>query len=74
QVVWADSRELGCGVAQCPSVNVYGQIWRNALMYVCNYAPPGNYRGVQPYIKGQTYSKCPWVPGQGTKCEDVLCS
>ncbi len=32
QVVWRETRRLGCGLAECNG----GQIW------VCNYDPPGN--------------------------------
>jgi pathogenesis-related protein 1 len=39
QVVWRDSKEVGCGVAQ----NQTRQIW------VCEYDPPGNYVGERPY-------------------------
>lgn len=33
QLVWTDTREIGCGVAQCPSLGTY---------LVCRYDPPGN--------------------------------
>jgi len=39
QVVWKDTKEVGCGKASCGSA----QIW------VCNYNPPGNYVGQKPY-------------------------
>lgn len=39
QVVWANSTKLGCGMATCGST----QVW------VCNYDPPGNYVGQQPF-------------------------
>lgn len=39
QVVWANSTKLGCGMATCGST----QVW------VCNYDPPGNYHGQQPF-------------------------
>lgn len=35
QVVWRDSRRLGCGTASCNGL----QLW------VCNYDPPGNMQG-----------------------------
>lgn len=35
QIVWATTREVGCGTAVCPTL---GQIW------VCNYRPRGNIR------------------------------
>jgi uncharacterized protein YkwD len=47
QVVWASSKNLGCGVANCSANSPFGggdwQIW------VCNYDPPGNYVGESPY-------------------------
>ena len=36
QIVWATTREVGCGVAVCPTL---GQVW------VCNDRPKGNVRG-----------------------------
>ncbi|WP_020558216.1 CAP domain-containing protein [Thiofilum flexile] len=40
QLVWRNTRELGCGMAYCPN---RGQIW------VCSYNPPGNWIGERPY-------------------------
>ena len=40
QMVWADTRYLGCGVAACPGG---GEMW------VCNYDPRGNHYGQAPY-------------------------
>ncbi len=39
QVVWANSRRLGCGVASCGPA----QVW------VCHYDPPGNVVGYRPF-------------------------
>jgi hypothetical protein len=39
QVVWRDTREVGCGMAACGTT----QVW------VCNYSPAGNYVGSLPY-------------------------
>ncbi len=39
QIVWARTRELGCGVARGPR----RQVW------VCEYDPPGNWVGRRPY-------------------------
>lgn len=39
QVVWADTRYIGCGVASCGSQ----QVW------VCNYDPHGNVMGQTPF-------------------------
>jgi uncharacterized protein YkwD len=48
QVVWADSLRLGCGVATCTVNSPFGnnEPWQN---WVCNYDPPGNWVGEQPY-------------------------
>jgi pathogenesis-related protein 1 len=39
QVVWCDTKEVGCGMARCGDE----EIW------VCNYNPPGNYVGQRPF-------------------------
>jgi pathogenesis-related protein 1 len=39
QVVWCNTKEVGCGMAKCGDE----EIW------VCNYNPPGNYVGQRPY-------------------------
>lgn len=39
QVVWADSRTVGCAMASCGAA----QVW------VCNYDPPGNFVGQKPF-------------------------
>ncbi len=48
QVVWSDTRRVGCGRARCTSNSPFGngQTWNN---WVCNYDPPGNFRGERPY-------------------------
>ena len=40
QIVWKDTKEVGCGKASCKAG---GEVW------VCNYDPPGNYKGEKPY-------------------------
>src|SRR5712691_6171246 len=39
QIVWRDTREVGCGVARGPG----REVW------VCDYSPPGNWVGRRPY-------------------------
>jgi pathogenesis-related protein 1 len=39
QIIWAGTREAGCGVARAPR----HEVW------VCNYDPPGNWVGERPY-------------------------
>ena len=44
QLVWRNTREVGCGYATCVDRNGYSDgIW------VCNYSPPGNFIGQTPY-------------------------
>ncbi len=40
QVVWANTRRVGCGCAKSVS---------GSYFFVCNYDPPGNYVGEYPY-------------------------
>lgn len=47
QVVWRDSIKVGCARVFCSSVANIG--WTDADLYVCNYAPGGNYQGERPY-------------------------
>jgi len=39
QIVWRNSKRLGCGMATCGDTEVW----------VCNYDPPGNITGERPY-------------------------
>jgi len=39
QVISTYSTHVGCGRARCETAEVW----------VCNYSPPGNYKGVPPY-------------------------
>ncbi|MEZ0311821.1 MAG: CAP domain-containing protein [Myxococcota bacterium] len=48
QIVWDDTRRVGCGRARCTSNSPFdnGEAWNN---WVCNYDPPGNFVGRRPY-------------------------
>ncbi len=48
QVVWRTSKQLGCGKATCSANSPFGGggTW---YLWVCDYAPPGNYLGQKPY-------------------------
>jgi pathogenesis-related protein 1 len=39
QLVWRDTKEVGCAVAR----------GGNREVWVCDYSPPGNYGGKRPY-------------------------
>ena len=44
QIVWRDTREVGCGVSTCTSgMGLETDLW------ICNYSPAGNYVGRNPY-------------------------
>src|SRR5690606_38405469 len=47
QVVWADTRRVGCGVAAC-SVNSPFEGFAEWESWVCNYDPPGNWVSERP--------------------------
>uniref|UniRef100_A0A8C2N8N4 GLIPR1 like 1 n=2 Tax=Capra hircus TaxID=9925 RepID=A0A8C2N8N4_CAPHI len=63
QVVWADSYKVGCAVAICPN---FGS--PDSALFVCNYAPAGNYPNMSPYRTGTPCSMC-----EGDTCENKLC-
>lgn len=42
QVVWRDTREVGCALGDCPSL-------RYSSTIVCDYGPGGNVNGQAPY-------------------------
>jgi uncharacterized protein YkwD len=50
QIVWRDSTEVGCAMLPCGGNTGMGNAGMgNAEMWVCNYAPPGNWVGEKPY-------------------------
>ncbi|KAK7150039.1 hypothetical protein R3I94_009376 [Phoxinus phoxinus] len=67
QVVWADTYKVGCAAQACPNGVASFSTWPG-IIFVCNYATAGNYRGVAPYRKGSSCSEC----GQDT-CDNKLC-
>ncbi|XP_055975216.1 GLIPR1-like protein 1 [Sorex fumeus] len=64
QVVWAVSNKVGCAAALCPNLGGY-----HTTIFVCNYAPPGNFPNMPPYTKGTPCSLC--EPGE--ICRNKLC-
>ena len=47
QIVWRSTTKLGCGMAYCKTNSPIGK--GDWYLVVCNYKPPGNYRGQKPY-------------------------
>ena len=45
QIVWRDTREVGCSTYQCPDSGKYS----HSTIHVCQYYPPGNWVGKKPY-------------------------
>ncbi|XP_041506688.1 cysteine-rich secretory protein LCCL domain-containing 2 [Microtus oregoni] len=71
QMVWATTNKVGCAVHTCRRINVWGDIWENAVYLVCNYSPKGNWIGEAPYKHGRPCSECP--PTYGGGCRNNLC-
>ncbi|EPQ05439.1 Cysteine-rich secretory protein LCCL domain-containing 2 [Myotis brandtii] len=71
QIVWATTNRVGCAVHTCPRMNVWGDLWENAVYLVCNYSPKGNWIGEAPYKTGRPCSQCP--PSYGGGCKNNLC-
>ena len=50
QMVWANSKNLGCGVQDCPNLKNVPPSWPNGgTLVVCQYTPQGNWVGQRPY-------------------------
>ncbi|XP_023493196.1 cysteine-rich secretory protein LCCL domain-containing 2 isoform X2 [Equus caballus] len=71
QIVWATTNKVGCAVNTCQRMNVWGEVWENAVYLVCNYSPKGNWIGEAPYKNGRPCSECP--PSYGGGCRSNLC-
>nr|AJE59585.1 CRISPLD2 [Sus scrofa] len=71
QIVWATTTKIGCAVNTCRRMNVWGDVWENAVYLVCNYSPKGNWIGEAPYKTGRPCSQCP--PSYGGGCRNNLC-
>uniref|UniRef100_A0ABM5ETT4 Cysteine-rich secretory protein LCCL domain-containing 2 isoform X2 n=1 Tax=Pogona vitticeps TaxID=103695 RepID=A0ABM5ETT4_9SAUR len=71
QIVWATTNKVGCAVNVCARMDVWGEVWENAIYLVCNYSPKGNWIGEAPYKNGRPCSECP--PSYGGRCQNNLC-
>ncbi len=49
QVVWRKTTEVGCATVICTENSPFGARFPTWQLWVCNYAPPGNYAGQRPY-------------------------
>ncbi|NXF24804.1 PI16 inhibitor, partial [Rhodinocichla rosea] len=67
QVIWAATTRVGCGSSYCEKIN--GMEAENMHLLVCKYYPPGNMKGLKPYVKGPSCEMCP----SGTVCVNNLC-
>ncbi|XP_037795137.1 uncharacterized protein LOC119590552 [Penaeus monodon] len=61
QLVWAETREVGCGATYHDCSKVFkGRMWKlKCKIYVCNYGPTGNYVRKPMYSIGPPASACP---------------
>ncbi|RZF35085.1 hypothetical protein LSTR_LSTR009677 [Laodelphax striatellus] len=66
QVVWANTNKVGCGFASYSKTEEQ----RDELIYVCNYAPAGNFLGEYPYKEGEPDCK---ANGMSNSDLDGLC-
>jgi len=69
QVVWAETRYVGCGYTVCPTLT--NLAYDNALFLVCDYYPAGN---VESGVMYETGTACASCPSDRTSCTDGLCS
>jgi len=70
QIVWANTRFLGCGFSTCSGLVGWPQ---GRTFLVCNYSPAGNFIGEAPYApSGAPCSAC--SADRASACSDSLCS
>jgi hypothetical protein len=49
QVVWRNTMQVGCAVQNCTMNSPFGAQFPDWQIWVCNYAPAGNFVGQKPY-------------------------
>jgi Cysteine-rich secretory protein family/FG-GAP-like repeat len=49
QLVWRNTTAVGCAVQQCTTNSPFGASFPDWAFAVCDYSPPGNFSGEQPY-------------------------
>ncbi|XP_048405012.1 GLIPR1-like protein 1 [Stegostoma tigrinum] len=67
QVIWANSYKVGCAVSDCPKGIKSSGFKGPGVIFVCNYAPAGNYIGTLPYTSGTSCESC------SDNCHEKLC-
>jgi hypothetical protein len=67
QVVWAESRRLGCGSVHYND----GSSYPYSQLIVCNYFPAGNFHGAKMYSTGTACVAC---PTEYPNCSNGLCT
>jgi len=70
QLVWGNTRYVGCGYTKCATVQNL-PTFTNAILFDCNYYFAGNYVDDYPYISAESCSNC---PEDRQNCQDGLCS
>ncbi|XP_076251533.1 venom allergen 3-like [Rhynchophorus ferrugineus] len=60
QLVWAETRFVGCGISSFQDTNHTSEPLQYLHRLVCNYGPRGNVIGSSVYEKGVPCSKCPF--------------
>lgn len=70
QIVWAQTRKVGCAIEKCNYLYAFGKPIKNAWYLACFYDPMGNNMSEYPYTKGPACSKCL----QKQSCENKLCT
>ena len=58
QVVWEGSTRVGCALTECSGFDGFEAAVNGGTLAVCQYYPPGNWRGEKPYTYGTTASRC----------------
>ncbi|CAG9768596.1 unnamed protein product [Ceutorhynchus assimilis] len=69
QLIWAETKFLGCGIATFRNKNISNSKARYLHRLVCDYGPRGNVIGSSVYSKGAPCTKCP-----SAKCDSVKTS
>jgi uncharacterized protein YkwD len=68
QVVWANTRRVGCARSYCPALAAEG--WPSSI--VCDYGPAGNVIGQRPYVAGSGVNgACDLVFADGFELGDL---